>query len=61
MLVKCPAVRGIFASDVTTIERHQRYFVDLIQNSIDNLNDLETALKLEMIGKGHQGFAIKLV
>lgn len=59
MLTKCPAIRGIFASDVSTIDRHQRYFVDLIQGAIDNLNDLEAALKLEMIGKGHQGFAIK--
>ncbi len=61
LTAKCPEIRSVFMSDISTIERHGRYFVDLIQGAVDNLSDLEDALRpwLEMIGKGHQGFAIK--
>lgn len=43
------------------VERHQRYFVELIQNCVDNLNDIDGALRpwLETIARAHTGFSIK--
>lgn len=43
------------------LERHSRYFIDLIQSAVDNLSDLEGGLQgwLELIGKGHSKFEIK--
>lgn len=43
------------------VHRHQRHFVELIQSAVDNLSDIQSALKpwLDLIGKGHVGFRIK--
>lgn len=50
-----------FETNNGVVERHQRYFIDLIQSSIDNIADIDGALKpwLETIAKAHTGFAIK--
>ncbi|KAH7727869.1 Protein GLB-28 [Aphelenchoides avenae] len=57
---RCPDTRSLY-SDPSAMERHDRYFGDLIQSAVDNLTDMDTALKpwLETLGKGHAGFAIK--
>jgi hemoglobin-like flavoprotein len=41
--------------------RHQRYFVELIQSSVDNLADIDGQLKpwFETIAKAHTGFSIR--
>uniref|UniRef100_A0AC34PY52 Globin family profile domain-containing protein n=1 Tax=Panagrolaimus sp. JU765 TaxID=591449 RepID=A0AC34PY52_9BILA len=61
MVAKCPEAKKLFMVDNSTISRHERYFADLIQSAVDNLTDMERALQpwLEMIGKGHAGFAIR--
>uniref|UniRef100_A0A914QUL6 Globin family profile domain-containing protein n=1 Tax=Panagrolaimus davidi TaxID=227884 RepID=A0A914QUL6_9BILA len=61
MTSKSPDSKSLFLVDYSTISRHERYFVDLIQTAVENLTDMEKALQpwLEMIGKGHSGFAIK--
>lgn len=61
MTTKSPDSKSLFLVDYSTIARHERYFVDLIQTAVENLTDMEKALQpwLEMIGKGHSGFAIK--
>ncbi|CAJ0575202.1 unnamed protein product, partial [Mesorhabditis spiculigera] len=53
--------RESFGPDPTSYERHARHFVDLIQSAVDNLADLEEALKpwLTVLGRGHVGFRIK--
>ncbi|KAI1716468.1 CRE-GLB-28 protein [Ditylenchus destructor] len=60
MAQKCD-IAQTFAGDVSAIGRHERYFADLVQSAVDNLADMEGALRpwLETIGKGHSGFAIK--
>ena len=61
MTGKSTDCKSLFLVDYSTISRHDRYFVDLIQTAVENLTDMEKALQpwLEMIGKGHSGFAIK--
>lgn len=41
--------------------RHQRFFVELIQSSVDNLADVDGQLKpwFDKIAKAHTGFSIK--
>lgn len=50
-----------FESNSGVVERHQRYFLDFIQSSVDNLADIDGALKpwLETVARAHTGFAIK--
>uniref|UniRef100_A0A915CME0 Globin family profile domain-containing protein n=1 Tax=Ditylenchus dipsaci TaxID=166011 RepID=A0A915CME0_9BILA len=58
MIQKCADTKII--GDLTAVSRHERYFVDLVQSTIDSLTDMDVALRpwLETIGKGHTGFAI---
>jgi hemoglobin-like flavoprotein len=60
-LEKCPETKKLFNDDGGSIDRHTKYFVDLIQSAVENINDMETGLRpwLEMLGKGHAGFAIR--
>ncbi|CAJ0921359.1 unnamed protein product, partial [Mesorhabditis belari] len=53
--------RESFGADATAFERHARHFVDLIQSAVDNLSDVEEALRpwLNILGRGHVGFRIK--
>uniref|UniRef100_A0A1I7T9S1 GLOBIN domain-containing protein n=1 Tax=Caenorhabditis tropicalis TaxID=1561998 RepID=A0A1I7T9S1_9PELO len=46
--------------DKETENRHVKYFVDLVQSCVDNLEDLETGVKpwLDLIGRGHANFKI---
>ncbi|PAV78987.1 hypothetical protein WR25_10316 isoform A [Diploscapter pachys] len=50
-----------FGPDPTSIERHRRQVTDLIQTCIDNLDDLESAIKssIENLTRGHSGLHIK--
>ncbi|KAI6205391.1 GLOBIN domain-containing protein [Aphelenchoides besseyi] len=60
MTHKCPELPRIFGANCSEVERHERYFVDLIQSTIDNLVDLEGDLKSWLlIGRAHAGFAIR--
>ncbi|KAI6173463.1 GLOBIN domain-containing protein [Aphelenchoides besseyi] len=61
MTHKCPELPKLFGQNCSEVERHERYFVDLIQSTIDNLVDLEGALQpwLAMVGHFHAGFAIR--
>uniref|UniRef100_A0A7E4V0X3 GLOBIN domain-containing protein n=1 Tax=Panagrellus redivivus TaxID=6233 RepID=A0A7E4V0X3_PANRE len=61
MVAKCPDSKALFVNDASAIPRHERYFVDLLQSAVENLNDMERALQpwLECIGKGHSGFSIR--
>uniref|UniRef100_A0A158R4B6 GLOBIN domain-containing protein n=1 Tax=Syphacia muris TaxID=451379 RepID=A0A158R4B6_9BILA len=54
-------MKHLFSKDVKSIDRHKRYFVDLLHCAVDNLDDTEEALKpfLELIGKGHAEFKIR--
>ncbi|CAI5454819.1 unnamed protein product [Caenorhabditis angaria] len=51
--------RSLFV-DTDTEQRHIKHFIDLVHSCIENLSDLETALKpwLDTIGRGHVGFKI---
>uniref|UniRef100_A0A1I7X2K3 Sugar transporter SWEET1 n=1 Tax=Heterorhabditis bacteriophora TaxID=37862 RepID=A0A1I7X2K3_HETBA len=53
--------RPVFGEDTSVVERHRRYFIELVQTCVDNLSDLESALRpwLDTLGKGHAGFKIK--
>lgn len=46
--------------DKETENRHVKYFVDLVQSCVDNLENLETGVKpwLDLIGRGHANFKI---
>lgn len=48
-------------NDSNLIDRHKRYFSELLQCAVDNLDSTEETLKafLELIGKGHAGFKIR--
>ncbi|KAI6191617.1 GLOBIN domain-containing protein [Aphelenchoides bicaudatus] len=58
---KCSDMPKFFEINTGVVERHQKYFIDLIQNSVDNLADVDGALKpwLDQIAKAHTGFQIK--
>uniref|UniRef100_A0A0K0EQH9 GLOBIN domain-containing protein n=1 Tax=Strongyloides stercoralis TaxID=6248 RepID=A0A0K0EQH9_STRER len=57
---KCPELKNFLSSDSHCVERHFKYFGDMIQCTVDSLNDLDNALFpwLTVIGSGHAGFAI---
>ncbi|KAE9553048.1 hypothetical protein FO519_003728 [Halicephalobus sp. NKZ332] len=61
MISKCPDSKNLFVVDYSAIQRHEKYFVDVIQSTVDNLDNMERGLEpwLETIGQGHAGFAIK--
>ncbi|CAI2358190.1 unnamed protein product [Caenorhabditis sp. 36 PRJEB53466] len=46
--------------DKETENRHVKYFVDLVQSCVDNLENLESGVKpwLDLIGRGHANFKI---
>lgn len=44
MAQKCD-IAQTFAGDVSAIGRHERYFADLVQSAVDNLADMEGALR----------------
>uniref|UniRef100_A0A0K0FDQ3 GLOBIN domain-containing protein n=1 Tax=Strongyloides venezuelensis TaxID=75913 RepID=A0A0K0FDQ3_STRVS len=60
MCQKCPELKNFLSTDNNCVERHFKYFGDMIQCTVDSLNDLDTALYpwLNVIGSGHGGFAI---
>ncbi|CEF61179.1 Globin family and Globin-like domain and Globin,structural domain-containing protein [Strongyloides ratti] len=57
---KCPELKNFLSSDNNCVERHFRYFGDMLQCTVDSLNELDKALYpwLTVIGSGHAGFAI---
>ncbi|KAI6244129.1 GLOBIN domain-containing protein [Aphelenchoides fujianensis] len=57
---KCPDLPKLFGADSGEIDRHERFFVDLIQSTMDNLADEgELEASLSMVGKAHNGFSIR--
>jgi hemoglobin-like flavoprotein len=61
VLGKCPDMPKFFELNTGVVERHQRYFIDLLQSAVDNLADIDGALKpwLETVARAHTGFSIK--
>lgn len=61
MLTRSHDISSMFA-DASSVDRHQRHVANLIQCAVDNLTDIENALKpwLDLIGKGHSGFSTRL-
>ncbi|KAF1749094.1 hypothetical protein GCK72_025561 [Caenorhabditis remanei] len=58
--IRISEVNHSIFGDKETENRHIKYFVDLVQSSVDNLEDLEASVKpwLDLIGRGHSDFKI---
>ncbi|MFH4984561.1 hypothetical protein AB6A40_011270 [Gnathostoma spinigerum] len=61
MQSRCSDTSVVFGNDLLSVERHLKYFVELIQCAVDNLDNIKEALEpwLSTIGKGHAGFSIR--
>lgn len=64
LVVRSAQARALFANCKTqpssSAERHARHFVDLLNCTVENLHDTDSALApwLALVGRGHSGFAI---
>uniref|UniRef100_A0A0N4ZYD0 GLOBIN domain-containing protein n=1 Tax=Parastrongyloides trichosuri TaxID=131310 RepID=A0A0N4ZYD0_PARTI len=58
---KHPELKNLLSTDNNCVDRHFRYFGDMIQCAVDSLGELDKALSpwLNVIGSGHAGFSIK--
>uniref|UniRef100_A0AC35UE51 Nuclear receptor domain-containing protein n=1 Tax=Rhabditophanes sp. KR3021 TaxID=114890 RepID=A0AC35UE51_9BILA len=61
MVDKHPELKTLLSSDEGCVDRHLKYFINMIQCVVDSCHDMGNALLpwLSLLGSGHSGFAIK--